>query len=570
MELPLQLAMKLAPVLRSPRAEVGLAFRHLITGEAWTHNDRRFPAGDLIRLPLALAAYRAAEAGKLPLTRTLKGEEDGAVTVRDLIRRTVSTRDGVAPRLLLDHLDAKGVNLALDAWGLARTRLEGSIPGDSRTITTPSEMALILAGLYLGEWISPDHGQELLTFLRLDRQPTPLRKLNHDAAHLEAEGDCFRHIVHLTGTYMLVALTEGKVGAAALAMVAQTVEAHYAGVEDNMRRISAALTGEKEQRAPDSRLVAWDVTPVWREGKLQVIGRTSEPAWPQIVDHLRTVSDVPIVDRVRRLGATPPWAIAQGPVVHLRKAATHASEMVSQVVMGSVLEVLEAGDEWWYVRAPDGLLAFARSTNLRPATEHDAERWLTRDQVQIVAPLVTAPRLTTGAVTFSAGTRLAFVGKRRDGVLGRTPGREEVLLPEASCRVITGTEVPPAATAQAIIEFASPFLGVPYLWGGASGWGLDCSGFTQLVFGMAGIQIPRDSDQQLHLTDGERRIAAIQDLELGDLVFFPGHVGIYIGRGEFVHASAPAGSVTVNALSPGAPHYSSGLTKKFLGGGRLL
>jgi hypothetical protein len=589
--------MKLAPVLRLPRAEVGLAFRHFGTGEAWAHNDRRFPAGDLIRLALAMAAYGEATVGRLtlsmpitlknPLARAgprhdvlafddlLSAPEGTQVTVRDLIRRTLEGRDNLAPALLLESLDLRDINRTLSGWGLARTLLDGPPSEGVLHVTTPNEMAILLAHLMIGADLSAEVRQEALSFLRLRKLPSPLRKLagEADPAHMEAEGDGFRHVIYLSPGphgYLLAILTEGRIGAAGVSKVVSTVDAHYAGAHDSLDRVMTYLDSRRSNSAPDQRTVTWDVRPQWRDGKLSLTGRISLPEWPAIVEDCRAATEVAVVDHVRRLGATPPWAVALAPVIHLRKEPTHASELVSQVVMGTLLAVLEAGEEWWYVRAPDGMLAWARSTNLQPATDRDADRWRSRDHVLITAPLVVAPRLTHGSVTLSAGTHLAFVGRRKDDLLGRAPGREELLLPAYACRYIPSDAPPTEPTAENVIRLAEPFLGVPYLWGGSSGWGLDCSGFTQLVFRMAGLNIPRDSDQQMAMAQSTCRVDHIKDLAPGDLVFFKGHVGICLGRGEFVHASAPAGCVTVNALIPGAQHYASALVKRFLGGGRIL
>lgn len=96
-----------------------------------------------------------------------------------------------------------------------------------------------------------------------------------------------------------------------------------------------------------------------------------------------------------------------------------------------------------------------------------------------------------------------------------------------------------------IVSTAFNYLGTPYVWGGTSPRGFDCSGFTQYVFRKKGIYLPRTSGAQAGV--GER--VSRGNLKPGDLVCFPGHVGIYIGNDQFIHAPSPGKRVSVASLS---------------------
>jgi cell wall-associated NlpC family hydrolase len=104
--------------------------------------------------------------------------------------------------------------------------------------------------------------------------------------------------------------------------------------------------------------------------------------------------------------------------------------------------------------------------------------------------------------------------------------------------------------ARGIAQSALRFIGVPYVFGGTSTGGFDCSGYTQHVFAMMGLHIPRTADAQYYA--GSR--VTKSNMVPGDLVFFqtyepgPSHVGIYLGNGRFVHASSSHG-VMVSSLS---------------------
>jgi cell wall-associated NlpC family hydrolase len=117
--------------------------------------------------------------------------------------------------------------------------------------------------------------------------------------------------------------------------------------------------------------------------------------------------------------------------------------------------------------------------------------------------------------------------------------------------------------AQQLTRSALRFLGAPYVFGGTTAAGFDCSGFVQHVFALLGIGLPRTADAQY---DAGR--PAVGGPRPGDLVFFDtyggvSHVGIYLGRGEFVHASTSHG-VTVSHLS------ESYWAARYVGAKRLL
>ncbi|TWH46154.1 C40 family peptidase [Sporomusa sp. KB1] len=102
-----------------------------------------------------------------------------------------------------------------------------------------------------------------------------------------------------------------------------------------------------------------------------------------------------------------------------------------------------------------------------------------------------------------------------------------------------------------IIKNAQKYMGVPYVWGGTTPAGWDCSGYTQYVMKESGITIPRTAAEQFNTGIAVNK----NDLKIGDLVFFTtykagaSHVGFYMGDGKFIHASSAAKQVTINALS---------------------
>lgn len=123
-----------------------------------------------------------------------------------------------------------------------------------------------------------------------------------------------------------------------------------------------------------------------------------------------------------------------------------------------------------------------------------------------------------------------------------------------------------SATGQALIATGKQFMGVPYVWGGESPAGFDCSGFTQYVMKQNGITIPRTAAEQFNTGTPVEK----SNLAVGDLVFFttykPGasHVGFYMGNDQFLHASSANSQVTISSLSEA--YY----TEKYIGARRYI
>ena len=117
---------------------------------------------------------------------------------------------------------------------------------------------------------------------------------------------------------------------------------------------------------------------------------------------------------------------------------------------------------------------------------------------------------------------------------------------------------------QAVVTLAKQFLGTPYVWGGSSAGGFDCSGFTTYLFNQFGVGLPHGADGQFNAG------VPVTQPRTGDLVFFttyepgPSHVGIYIGNDQFIHCSSAAGEVVITAITE--PYYEN----RYLGSRRMF
>ncbi len=117
-----------------------------------------------------------------------------------------------------------------------------------------------------------------------------------------------------------------------------------------------------------------------------------------------------------------------------------------------------------------------------------------------------------------------------------------------------------------LVMEAEKFPGAPYLWGGRSFFGIDCSGFAQTIMRRFGISLPRDTKDQINCGEDVKR----EDIKSGDLLFFSRHVTIALSDTQMIHSSLSNGGVAYNSFDPQSPVYSKYLDESFITARRVL
>lgn len=221
-------------------------------------------------------------------------------------------------------------------------------------------------------------------------------------------------------------------------------------------------------------------------------------------------------------------------VVPLRAEASDSSEMISQLLFGECVEVLEQTEKWTRVKCLwDNYEAWVDSKQIIIGIhEQDALASL-RAQVQVDRYAEVEMFNATALLSIASTINTELVNK---------------YLANAKCR-FTGRSVEMGAKAiESISQLSLKWLNTPYLWGGRSIFGIDCSGFTQAVFKMHGVKLHRDAHQQ---AEQGNLVSFVEEALPGDLAFFDNaeeriiHVGIVIENQQIIHAS---GQVRIDRL----------------------
>lgn len=289
------------------------------------------------------------------------------------------------------------------------------------------------------------------------------------------------------------------------------------------------------------------------------------------------------------------YAVVNLSVNFLREAPDYTAELGTQALMGTIVEILDETGYWRKVRTPDPYTAWCTSAGLMEMSAEQIALYRTAPKYICTAwhsTVYSEPSCTSQKICdIVEGDILRMVCKGKKATMkksgemmgARLPSEEEVIsakpvltkgyakvqLPDGRTGYVPKNDIEHLAewensrcpSPDNIIAEAMKYVGVPYLWGGTSPNGVDCSGLTSRVFCMNGIRLPRNASQQA-LEGKDIPIDDINNFRRGDLLFFGTrredgspritHVGIYIGGGKFIHSSH---YVRINSLDPSAPDY---------------
>lgn len=285
------------------------------------------------------------------------------------------------------------------------------------------------------------------------------------------------------------------------------------------------------------------------------------------------------------------YGVANISVTNNRSHPQHSAELMTQTLLGNPLRILKMQSGFYLVRTADNYLAWIDAGGVKAMTKTQYELWQNADKVIFTTDYghayVDASTSAQRVSDLVSGNILQLLGTQKDFYKVAYPDGRVAYVPKMHASSYKQWVNKANPNADQILTSAKGFLGLPYLWGGTSSKGVDCSGFTKSAYFLNGVIIPRDASQQA-LVGQEVDVMendyisvekSLKNLKAGDLLFFAAskrrgvvggrvtHTAIYMGNGEFIQS---AGMVKINSFVPTAENYDKGQSPTLVGARRLL
>ena len=340
----------------------------------------------------------------------------------------------------------------------------------------------------------------------------------------------------------------------------------------DLAQINEIIAAVLKNRSLDQRICYTSVTPLPPDGSQIRIECSDKEVLGEIKQIVRqkitAAAFKPVFVKIPELDRQLPEVfVTVTSVADVRQSPSHTSELVTQVIYGDVVDPLKQDGDWILVRVEDGYIGWIRSWYLRESSHREVEEFLETSGHRITSTITQFfERPSEDALPISD----AVVGTPVCANRCDKRGWRNVHLPDGKIGFVKARSIEPVklhrnVTRNSLSVIGLKFLGVPYLWGGNTPKGFDCSGLIQRIFKLCGVLLPRDSDMQAQY--GKRkRSGQIDSLRMGDLIFFGKsssqitHVAMYLSDSLFLHAY---GQVRINSLLPQHPLYENKLVRKW-------
>lgn len=324
--------------------------------------------------------------------------------------------------------------------------------------------------------------------------------------------------------------------------------------------------------APDKRTVIFEVN--FNAQYNSIRGKTNS------LDAKKALSEIclqhNVLDSIQFLPAKgnnlKKYGIVHVSVANLRTKPEESAELASQMLMGMPLRILEKNRGWYRVQCPDDYIGWIDGSTMTQFSDNEYAIYQSAKKVVFTKPFGFALNDTSSIIQpirdLSFGNLLTLQKIEK--------GFAEVIFPDGKTGFVRANEIQNSedwlttrkTDSESLVNNGYQMLGIPYLWGGTSFKGADCSGFTRMTFLASGMLLPRDASQQALLGETVSINSDFSNLSKGDLLFFGNlqtskvtHVAIWTGNKSFIHSS---GMIQVNSFDINSPNYDEYNLKRLL------
>lgn len=360
----------------------------------------------------------------------------------------------------------------------------------------------------------------------------------------------------------------------------------------NYKHILNKIDIAKTNYAPDKRTKIIELSNINIPNNQYTIQSTEKAAIDFLKDELKTLNskivfltfpDTSVIEK--------PYGVINLSVANMRTKPGHASEMATQSLLGTQVDILQKEKGEYRVRTPEGYISYVPTASVTAFNKQEFEDWKKAEKVIYTTEFgksYSQPNTDSQRVSdLVYGNILAVNKETKNYYEVKYPDNRKAYIPKSEAISFDKWIESRNLTADNVLSSAKTMLGLPYLWGGTSVKGVDCSGFTKTSYYMNGYIIPRDASQQVLAGDKIEILGAdgnfdpeiaLKNLKPADLLFFAGgkannpnarvtHVALYLGNGEFIHS---AGTVRINSMLKNASNYDDFQTRTVVAARRYI
>jgi cell wall-associated NlpC family hydrolase len=350
--------------------------------------------------------------------------------------------------------------------------------------------------------------------------------------------------------------------------------------------ITQIIESFTQRFAPDKRTAIFQIDAFKQNNQLILTGRTNLfGAKSFLLDRLK-IEKISIVDEIKTLPEPEledkVYGLVEVSVCNIRYSPKHAGELASQALMGTPVRILEKEDNGWLlIQTPDQYIAWVDRGAITMMNQEEVDRWKAIPKIiytRAYGSAYSEPNEESAPVSdLVAGCMMELITEREDFYQVLFADQRTGFIQKNESSIYNEWLAKTNASEESLVKTSKRLMGVPYLWGGTSFKGVDCSGFTKMVYFLNGIVLPRDASQQVMIGETIDKTGNWNELKPGDLMFFGEkredgservvHVAMWLGNGEYIHASD---KVRVSSMMTNSSNYDEYNAKRYLRAKRVL